>query len=134
MENNDRRRERLILFETMNTVCWILLDIAWLMQMRTSAMAMAVPTVLTCIPIFFYSEKTAPNLLVNGAIASWACMNATWIMHDFKVLSWGFAAAKCFAAAEILLLVAAFLGSRPRKDLLFAVMARLRRVRIGRRD
>ncbi len=122
---------RLAFFETLNTVCWVTLDISWFFEARLPAVLFAVPTILTCLAIIFYTERTAAALLVSGAVTFWATFNVFWVLGDMELLAWGFEAAKVFIALLVACLIGALAGAAINAEARATVLSRLRRLRIG---
>ncbi len=125
------RRRSLALFETLNTVCWITLDVSWFFQAKLPAAVFAVPTVLTSLAVIRYTEKTVASLLVSGAVALGASFNVFWVLGDLEMLSWGLQAAKVFIALLVACLIGALADAACSAEARATVLARLRRFRIG---
>lgn len=128
------RLRRLSWCETLNTVCWVSLDVSWFFQNKTAAAAFAVPTVLTCIAAVLLTERKATPLLVALAIAFWAHFNVFWVLGDLKMLGWGLDAARAFIALLSVALAAALVASAYSKTARDILLARLRRLRIRPRE
>jgi hypothetical protein len=133
MEDTVRQR-RLAWCETLNTVCWVSLDVSWFFQAKTAAVTFAVPTVLTCVAAVLLTERKAAPLLVACAIAFWAHFNVFWVLGDLKMLDWGLAAAHVFIALLTVALTSAFAASAFSKDAREVLLARFRRLRLRRRE
>ncbi len=133
MTNDEVAKRRLALFETVNTVFWVALDVSWFFQLKLACVIWAIPTILTCIVVFRYTEKAAGPLLVSGAAAFWACFNVFWVLGDLKMLAWGLATAKVFIVLLAVCLLGALVAAAMNDQARAAVLARLRRLRIGRR-
>jgi hypothetical protein len=133
MTNSDATNQKLALYETLNTVFWVALDIAWFFQFNLACVVAAVPTVLTCVAIFRYTDRTVGPLLVSGAVAFWACFNVFWVLGDLKMLAWGLAAAKMFILLLVVSLLGALIAAAMSSKAKVAVLARLRRLRVSHR-
>ena len=131
--SDDIIKRRLAIFETINTVFWVALDVSWFFQLKVACAVFAAPTLLTCIVVFLYTEKAAGPLLVSGAVAFWACFNVSWVLGDLKMLAWGLAAAEVFIVLLVICLLGALIASAMSEQARTAVLLRLRRLRIGRR-
>ncbi len=107
------------------------LDISWFFRANVPAAVLTVPTILTCVAIVRYSEKTAASLLVSGAVAFWASFNVFWVLGDLEMLSWGLDAAKIFIALLVACLIGALSAAAYNHEAKEIVLERLRRVRIG---
>ena len=130
MDHTETAR-KLAFFETLNTVCWVTLDISWFFEAKLLAAVFAVPTILTCLAILRYTEKTAASLLVSGAVTFWASFNVFWVLGDLEMLSWGLEAAKVFIALLVICLAGALVDASLNAKARATVLARLRRLRIG---
>ena len=130
MDHTETAR-KLAFFETLNTVCWVTLDISWFFHARLPAVVFAVPTILTCLAIIRYTERTAASLLVSGAVAFWAIFNVFWVMGDLEILTWGLEAAKVFIALLVACLIGALVDAAFSTEARATVLARLRRFRFG---
>lgn len=133
MADGDAAKRKLALFDTMNTVFWVALDISWFFQLKPACAVLAVPTVLTCVAVLRYTEKALGPLLVSGAVAFWACFNVFWVLGDLKMLAWGLAAAKIFIVLLVACLLGALAAAAMNSKAKDAVLSRLRRLRLGRR-
>ena len=130
---DEKHKTKLALFETVNTVCWVSLDVSWFFQVKPACALFAVPTVLTCLLVFRYTEKQATPLLVSGAVAFWACFNVFWVLGDLRMLSWGLPAARLFIALLAICLFSALAAATLNKDARATVLSRFRRLRLGDR-
>jgi hypothetical protein len=130
MDHTETAR-KLAFFETLNTVCWVTLDISWFFEAKLLAAVFAVPTILTCLAILRYTEKTAASLLVSGAVTFWASFNVFWVLGDLEMLLWGLEAAKVFIALLVICLAGALVDAALNTKARATVLARLRRLRIG---
>jgi hypothetical protein len=131
MMDAETAKRRLAVFETVNTVFWVSLDVSWFFQLKPACAVFAVPTIFTCLAVFRYTDRTATSLFVSGAVAFWACFNVFWVLGDLKMLSWGLPAAKVFIALLAASLLGAIVAAASDKDAREVVLHRLRRFRIG---
>lgn len=127
------RQRRLALFETLNTVCWVSLDISWFHQANLAAVLFAIPTVLTCLAIIGYTEKQPVALIVAAAVTFWAHFNVFWVLGDLKMLDWGLPVARVFIALLVASLGAASIAASLDKNARAMLLTRFRRVRLGNR-
>ncbi len=130
----DEQKSRLVLVETISSVCWFLMDASWMFGLYTMAQIMAVLTVATSLWIFRYTERTMSDMLVTASVACWACMNVCWMLHDSKAITWGLTVAAGFFFGGAIFLVAAFFFARTHREMLESIIARFRRLRLSRRD
>jgi len=130
---SDVAKRRLALFDTVNTVFWVALDVSWFFQLKPACAVFAVPTVLSCLAVFRYTEKASGPLLVSGAVAFWACFNVFWVLGDLKMLDWGLSVAKVFIVLLVSCLLGALTAATMSEKAKAAVLSRLRRLRLFRR-
>lgn len=128
MNDNDKRY--LLICETAGSVAWFAMDTCWMLGSARGSAALAIPTVILNLLIFRWVARTWADILVTGAMASWACMNVLWMTNDLQLLTWGLAAAHVFCVAGALMLAVALLASKWRKDALDALLRRFRRLRL----
>lgn len=118
----------LLVVETAGSVAWFAMDASWMLNVRAGAVALAVPTVVLNALVLRYAPRSWSGLLVSGAMASWACMNALWMTQDLKLLAWGLTAGKVFLALGAVMLAGAFLAGRA--DAAQSLLTRFRRLRM----
>lgn len=131
---SDAEKSKLVVVETISSVCWFLMDASWMFTLYDLAKVMALLTIVTSLWVFRYTERTWSDMLVTASVACWACMNVLWMLNDSKMIDWGLKVAAGFFFGGAICLVAAFFCARNHKDILDQIIARFRRLRISRRD
>lgn len=126
--------KRLILFETLSTVAWFLMDASWMLGFKVGAIALSVVTVATCLLVMPFDEKRPSILLIDAAVTAWACMNVGWMLTDIGIWHRGQLVARVFLAIGGGLLLSALLAAYGDSQLLQAILRRFRRFRLTRRS
>jgi hypothetical protein len=121
-------KKRLLMVETTASLAWFAMDASWMIDARSAALALAVPTVaLSLVGLGLMRRAQAVSWLVAGAMASWAVMNVCWMLHDFDLVGWGLGVSKVLLALGAILLGAALVFGRA--DALEILARRFRRLR-----
>lgn len=113
--------------ETVGSIAWFAMDGGWMFGSRLVALTLAVPTVVMAMLVVPFGPRTWTHWLVNGAMATWACMNVFWMGTDLQLITWGTVAAKALLLAGALMVACAVaIGRRDAAAMLFARFRRLR--------
>lgn len=127
-------KSKLVVVETVSSLCWFLMDASWMFTLYTLAKIMAVLTIGTTLWVFRYTERNWSDMLVTASVACWACMNVFWMLNDSRLIDWGLKAGAFFFFAGALFLLGAFFSARSHKEMLENIIARFRRLRLSRRE
>ena len=68
--------------ENLHIPLWLLKDICWVMEWKTSGIIMIFPTVSVAFYIAYLSRKTE-DFFINLAICFWISANAFWMCCEF---------------------------------------------------
>lgn len=124
---------KLLVIETICSVCWFVMDASWMFGLSKMAIVLAVLTIASNLLVFRFAERTASYLLVTAAMTFWASMNVCWMLNDLKVWAAGLTVAAVFFVLGTLSLIAAFASARSNRETLNAIIARFRRLRVPTR-
>lgn len=123
---------KLVVIETVSSVCWFIMDASWMFGLSTAAMILAAFTIGTNLLVFRWAERSASYLLVTSAMTFWASMNVCWMLADIKVWAGGLTFAAVFFGLGALSLISAFLAAKGNRETIDAIIARFRRLRVNR--
>lgn len=78
--------------ENLHILLWLIKDICWLHQWVLAGTIMFFPTLILAIYICVKTRLQPLSLIVNLAVLSWICANASWMLGEFykwdlKILS-----------------------------------------------
>ena len=121
--------ERMMVVETVGSVCWLAMDAAWMLGWRAAATLLVVPCVLAHLVLFRFTPRTVVAIAVTASMFCWVGMNAAWMLGDVWNVTALLTIAKLFCLTATTLLIVAFSKSRWRPEaraLLFAGFRRLR--------
>lgn len=130
---NEKMAARLIVVETIGSVCWFLMDASWMFGIPSTAMLFAVFTIGASLLVFRYTERLASQMLVTAAMAAWASMNVCWMLNDLKIWDGGLTVAKVFFVLGAICLTSAVLTAKRSMEPIQAIIARFRRLRLSTR-
>lgn len=123
---------KLVVIETLSSVCWFIMDASWMFGLPTAAMIFAALTIATNILVFRWAERSSSYLLVTAAMTFWASMNVCWMLNDIKVWSGGLTFAAIFFGLGALSLASAFIAAKRNREAIDVIIARFRRLRVSR--
>ncbi len=126
---DEKMNARLIVVETIGSVCWFLMDASWMFGISITAKILAVFTVAASLMVFRYTERAWSQMLVTAAMAAWASMNVCWMLHDLKSWDSGLSVAAVFFAVGAMCLVTAVLFAKRSMEPIQAIIERFRRLR-----
>lgn len=69
--------------ENIHIGLWLVKDTFWLLEWKTPAMLMIVPTVSMAVWIAWQTRSKAVILLPNLSVLFWISANATWMLSEF---------------------------------------------------
>jgi|AGTN01.2.fsa_nt_gi hypothetical protein len=127
---DEKMAARLVVVETISSVCWFLMDASWMFGLPMIAKVMAILTIATSLLILKFTERHVAPMLVTAAMTSWAVMNVFWMLNDLTVWNGGLAVAQVFFAIGTLCLLGAMVTARRSSEPVLAIIARFRRLRI----
>jgi hypothetical protein len=127
---NEQMGARLIVVETVGSVCWFLMDASWMFGIPLSAKLFAVFTIFASLLVFRYTERVASQMLVTAAMAAWASMNVCWMLNDLKIWDGGVTVASAFFAIGAICLGAAVVTAKRSMEPIQSIIARFRRLRV----
>jgi hypothetical protein len=130
---NTVRARRLVLLETVGSLCWFLMDGCWMLGLGGFARAFAVPTVVTQLVAFRYTDRSLVELAITGSVNCWVAMNVLWMFGDLEDRPGLFAAARVAFGAGLGLLVVAALRARSAAAVVRRALGRFRRLRVPMR-
>lgn len=127
---DEKMAARLVIVETISSVCWFLMDASWMFGLPMIAKVMAILTIATSLLIFKFTERAAAPMLVTAAMTSWAVMNVFWMLNDLTVWDGGLPVARAFFVIGALCLLGAMFTAKRSAEPVLAIIARFRRLRI----
>jgi len=122
---------RMMVAETVGSVCWLAMDAAWMLNWRAAATALAVPCLVAHLLLFRFTQHTLVALAVTASMNCWLAMNAAWMLGDIWVIATLLAVAKLFCGTATALLMVAFSQSRWRPEARLLLFAGFRRLRLA---
>jgi len=128
---NENMSARLVVAETIGSVCWFLMDASWMFGIPVTAIPFAVLTIATSLLVFRYTERALSQMLVTAAMASWASMNVCWMLNDMKYWDGGLTVAAVFFGVGALCLLGAVVSAKRSMEPIQAIIARFRRLRMS---
>jgi len=123
--------ERMMVVETVGSVCWLAMDAAWMLGWRAAATLLAVPCVLAHLLLFRFTSRTVVAIAVTGSMFCWVGMNAAWMLGDVWNVTALLTIAKLFCLTATALLIVAFSKSRWRPEARALLFAGFRRLRVS---
>lgn len=120
----------MLLWETVGSVLWFLMDACWMLDWKLAASALVIPCVTANLMVFPYTPRLPAILAVTAAMNCWLAMNVGWMLDDLWDIPSLMTAARVFLVMGLALLLAAFAASRWRPETRAAVLAGFRRLRI----
>jgi len=123
--------ERMMVVETVGSVCWLAMDAAWMLNWRVAATLLAAPCLLAHLLLFRFTPRTAVAMAVTASMFCWVGMNGAWMLGDMWNVPTLLAAAKLFCVTATALLVFAFSKSRWRPEAQALLFAGFRRLRVA---
>lgn len=127
---DEKMAARLVVVETISSVCWFLMDASWMFGLPMIAKVMAILTIATSLLVFKFTERAAAPMLVTAAMTSWAVMNVFWMLNDLTTWNGGLGVAQLFFVIGVVCLLGAMVTARHSTEPVLAVIARFRRLRI----
>ena len=117
--------------ETMGSLCWLAMDAAWMLQWRTLATILVVPSVVAHLWLFRRGSTSLVTVCVTASLNCWLGMNALWMLSDLWSRPPLLMAAKVFSALAAALIVVAFFASQGRPEARSLVFRGFRRIRVA---
>jgi len=122
---------RMLFWETLGSVLWLLMDGCWMLEWGVPAAVLIAPCLAANLMVFRYTPRTSAILAVTASMNCWLAMNIAWMIDDLWTVPPLLIAARAFLAVACALLLFAFSNSRWRPEARAAVMAGFRRLRFG---
>lgn len=110
-------------------VLWVLMNVAWMWEWYTGAIAIALPTAAAAVAVVWFSERKVPPMLLAGAGAAWFLKDFVWMLENGGMLASGKIWGTAFALVSIASVIAA-LTIAAGNDSLADVAERIKRVRL----
>ncbi|MES2691107.1 MAG: hypothetical protein V4658_11930, partial [Bacteroidota bacterium] len=73
--------------ENVHIFLWLLKDICWMMNYRTSGMIVAIPTLTMAVYLTLITIKNRPLFLPNLAVLCWISANVSWMIAEFYAVN-----------------------------------------------
>ena len=74
--------DKLKKYENIHILFWLIKDSCWMLELKSLAVVMVIPTIIVSFFILFFTRKT-PDFYTNLAVFFWICANSLWMLTDF---------------------------------------------------